>query len=148
MFTTTRECYCAFCKTERTIYAKKHVSFIDVGLAALASSLLMLALWQDFDPKVFVIFAFAAGFSEVFIQVRWRVSIPCPHCGFDPVLYKKNPEKAAKLVTAFLDRRREDPISLLRPVPKLPVLKKKKPLPPLTVQKNRAKSEPTGKNSR
>ncbi len=126
MFLSSKECFCAFCRSARVIYAKKHLSFVDVFLAFAASLLLMIGVWQDFDPRFFMILAFALGFCEIFIQVRWRLSIACPHCGFDPVIYKKNAAHAARNVKAFLDRRREDPISLLRPSPKLPMITLKK----------------------
>ena len=70
-------------------------------------------------------FAFGLGFAEIFILVRWRLSIPCPHCGFDPVVYKKKPEVAAAQVKAFLDQRREDPLAVFSPL-QLPVVVKKK----------------------
>ena len=41
--------------------------------------------------------------SEIFIQLRWRLTVACPRCGFDPVLYVKDPEKAARRVRQFYD---------------------------------------------
>lgn len=38
----------------------------------------------------------------------------CRSCGFDPVIYVKNPQKAAQLVREFLDRRSQEPTALLR----------------------------------
>lgn len=52
--------------------------------------------------------------AEVFIKIRWRLHIVCQSCGFDPVVYVRNPQKAAELVTAYMDRRSRDPIALLR----------------------------------
>lgn len=124
-FQTSRRCYCAFCKSERLVYSKKHVSVIDIGLAALAGLLLSVIVWQDFDPRAVVFFSLGLGLAELFIQVRWRLSIPCPHCGFDPVLYKRSPPLAAERVKVHMARRRESPAALFTPAPKIPVIVKK-----------------------
>ena len=119
-------CFCAFCRSERTIYRKRHVSATDVFLSLLASALLSFIVWQDFDPRVVVFFASSLVIAELFIVFRWRMSIACPKCGFDPVLYKKKPELAALRVKAFYTERAEDPLSLFSSPPKLPVLIRKK----------------------
>ncbi len=67
--------------------------------------------------------------AEAFIKIRWRVHMVCRSCGFDPVVYVKNPKKAAEMVTEYMDRRALDPIALLRrplnlPTRPLPVEKK------------------------
>lgn len=126
---TTKKCYCAFCRSPRAVYAKKHVSAIDAGLALAAALLLSLVLWQDFDPRAIVFFAVGLGLSEFFIIFRWRLSIACTHCGFDPVLYKKSREKAAVRVKAHLAKRREDPLSAFSRPLKLPNLVKPKKSP-------------------
>lgn len=58
--------------------------------------------------------------AEAFVKIRWRMHMTCRSCGFDPVLYVKNPQKAAGLVKEFLDRRKEDPDYLLRKPLNLP----------------------------
>jgi hypothetical protein len=40
--------------------------------------------------------------SEVFVRLRWRMSLPCPHCSFDPLTYKTNRAEAVKKVQAHL----------------------------------------------
>jgi hypothetical protein len=119
-------CFCAFCRSERTIYRKRHVSATDVFLSLLASALLSFIVWQDFDPRLVIFFVGAVVMAELFIVFRWRMSIACPKCGFDPVLYKKKPELAALRVKAYYSERSEDPMSLFSPPPKLPTLIRKK----------------------
>ena len=119
-------CFCAFCRSERTVYRKRHVSSTDVFLSLLASLLLSFIVWQDFDPRFVVLFVLATVVAELFIVFRWRMSIACSKCGFDPVLYKKKPELAALRVKAYYTERSEDPLSLFSPPPKLPVLVRKK----------------------
>lgn len=126
MLKTAIRCYCAFCRSERTVYRKKHLSLVDGVLAIVASISLMLVIWQDFDPRVFVFIGLSLCITEMFIGFRWRLSIACTRCGFDPVLYKRNPDKAAAQVRHHMERSKEDPMSLFNPPPKLPTVKKTK----------------------
>lgn len=135
MVRVSRKCYCAFCRSVRVIYRKKHVSGFDVFLAAVAAALMSLLVWQDLDPRAVVFFALGIGFAEIFVLFRWRLSIACPHCGFDPVMYKKNPKVAAERVKEHVDRRRKDPMSAFTPPPKLPVIVKKASSPSIVREK-------------
>jgi hypothetical protein len=118
----SKHSYCAFCRTPRIIYTKRHLSAGDAGLCFVSAVLFGVIIWQDFDPRTIVFFAIGLGLSELFIIFRWRLSIVCMHCGFDPVLYKKAPESAAKRVKRYLEVRRENPLLAFSPAPKLPVL--------------------------
>lgn len=116
-------CYCAFCRTPRWIVRRKHVGFANVAISALAAGAAMLAVWGGFDPRVSIFFAGFLAFAEMFIQVRWRLGVVCKTCGFDPILYLKNPSAAAAKVKSRLDARKNDPAALLaRPLnlPRLP----------------------------
>lgn len=104
-------CYCAFCKSERPIYLQRHLSWTNVGLAAVAAALLSMLMWQGIEPKAIVPFVVFLFLSEFFIQARWRMTLSCPHCGFDPVLYLKNREAAAQKVKSFMERKRENPLA-------------------------------------
>jgi hypothetical protein len=124
MSEVSARCYCAFCRSERVVYRKRHVSLVDVALALAGAFLTSFIIWQDFDPRLVMFFVTYVGFAEIFIVFRWRLSISCPHCGFDPVVYCKNPEQAATRVKAHYARRREEPSFVLSPPPSLPVLRK------------------------
>lgn len=108
------------------VYDKRHAGWLDVGLAGMASAVLGFAIWQDFNPETLGFFAVFCGFAEIFVQLRWRLSITCPHCGFDPVVYRKDPSFASARVNEFLRLKREDPVTLLTGMPKLPALVKKR----------------------
>lgn len=126
IFKSKNNCYCAFCRTPRRIYSRRNIGVVNIFYAALASALVMYCVWRDFDPRMLVIFAVFLAFAETFIQIRWRLSVYCKQCGFDPVLYVKDPEKAAEKVTAHLQQRREDPKYLLAKPLNLPSLTKEK----------------------
>ena len=126
MGSVTKRCYCAFCKSPRTVYLKRHVGVIDVFLSLAAGTLLSFIIWQEIDPRLLAFFAIGLGLAELFISVRWRMTIACGRCGFDPVLYKKKPELAAARVKDHYKRRLEDPLMAFSPPPKLPVIVKRK----------------------
>ena len=86
----------------------------------------MVLLWQDFDSRVLVLFVTFMFASELFIQVRWRTGVSCPHCGFDPVLYLRSHDKAAAKVKIHLEKRQNNPMVLLSAKAKLhiPVLRR------------------------
>lgn len=58
--------------------------------------------------------------GELLLHFRWRLALICRQCGFDPLVYKKNPELAAVKVKTFLEKRKTDPRFLLAPAIQLP----------------------------
>lgn len=90
--------------------------------SAMTALVFMLATWQAFDPRVIVVFVVCLGVSEVFVKIRWRLSIVCKQCGFDPVLYLKAPDAAAQKVKTQLEKRKEDPQYLLAKPLNLPAI--------------------------
>ncbi len=123
----SENCYCAFCKSQRSLYKKKHIDWTNVLLSVLASVLVSLIFWQGFDPRLIVIFSLSLMLAEIFVQVRWRLGLSCPHCGFDPVLYLKNPESAALRVKLFFEGRQSDPRFIFSKSPLWSLLKARQP---------------------
>jgi len=107
------DCYCAFCKTKRHIYPKKHASTINLISVMAFAFCLSTGLWTWWDPRAIVIFAVALVFTEVFTYLRWRFSVVCRFCGFDPVLYRKDPHLASARVRKFYEKRTQDPDFML-----------------------------------
>lgn len=83
----------------------------------------MAVLYREFDPQVFLIFVGFIAVSETFVQLRWRISMTCQHCGFDPILYLKDVGAAVAKVQARLDQRKSDPAALLMRQLNLPTRK-------------------------
>lgn len=98
-----KKVYCAFCRLERNVCTQKHIGWTNVVLCAIVSVVAMVLLWSAFDPRVIIIFASTAIFAEVFVHFRWRLTLPCPHCAFDPLLYKRNRSEASARVKTKLD---------------------------------------------
>ena len=135
--------YCAFCRLERRVYTKKNITWTNVVLAFLCASVGTFVFWQQLDPRGIFIFVLFLAFADVFIRIRWRMALPCPHCGFDPILYKRDPDETARRVKVRLDAVRASENYLFRshnPLSQLPALRAidKLPLAPSdnTVEKN------------
>ena len=125
-FKQSEKCYCAFCKHERRVYTKKHISLINVFYALLFSGILMYLFWGDINPKAIVVFAILLSISEYFVQLRWRLNLRCKVCGFDPVLYLKEPKKALKQVKTVIKNSKENKDYLgTNPLSKLKAIRKK-----------------------
>lgn len=98
-----KKVYCAFCRLERNVCSKKHLGWTNVALCLIVSALAMVLLWNGFDPRVIIIFASTTIAAEIFIHLRWKLTMPCPHCAFDPLLYKRDRNLASAQVKAKLD---------------------------------------------
>lgn len=120
MFSHRRSCYCAFCKTQRKVYKSKNLSIFEVLALIFLSVLITHVVYKSFDPRGLAIVGLFLLVGEIFTQVKWRASMTCQNCGFDPVLYVKDQEQAGLKIKAFLEKRADSPAHLLRPAIKLP----------------------------
>lgn len=101
--------YCAFCKSQRRVYLKKHIDLTNVLGSILLSGAIAHAYYGQPDPRGLVIFCILIGFGELFVFLRWRVAVVCRLCGFDPVLYKRSPEQASNRVREFFTKQMNNP---------------------------------------
>jgi hypothetical protein len=115
-----KSCYCAFCKVPRKVYRTKNLSLVTiVGLIGL-SFVMTQAIWHHLDPRGLFILGLMIIAGEVFTQIKWRQSMICQNCGFDAVLYTRDPEKAGLKIKEFLEYRAGRPEYLLRPPVHMP----------------------------
>lgn len=119
-FNSRRDCYCAFCGHKRKVYHLKKSALSHLLLSLLISILLMWAIWLTIEPKAIYIFIVVHCLTEFIVHFRWRVSLVCSQCGFDPLIYIRDKNKAAQKVKAYLLARKTDPKFLLAPKLHLP----------------------------
>jgi hypothetical protein len=108
------------------VYSKRNIGLSDIFASALGAGVAMYGIFQEFDPRVMLIFVAFLALAETFVQIRWRMTIVCKYCGFDPVLYLKDSLKASAKVKIRLDERRQDPATLLARPLHLPSISKEK----------------------
>ena len=113
--------FCAYCRSPRQLYVKKHVDVTNVVALTLLSAAVTYGIWGEPDPRGGFIFCSLMVGAEIFVYLRWRAAIVCTMCGFDPLVYKKSPATAAKMVNQFYQERRSDPRFLLSRSPLLEV---------------------------
>lgn len=123
MFSARKACYCAFCKVERKVYVQKHLAIADILGLIFLGIIMTYVIFKSIDPRgLFIVFSLVL-IGEIFAQMKWRASMICRNCGFDPVLYMRNPKEAGLKIKAFLEKRSESPEHLLRPPVVLPYKK-------------------------
>ncbi|MCB0369878.1 MAG: hypothetical protein KDD45_10695, partial [Bdellovibrionales bacterium] len=105
--------YCAFCKSPKLFYERKHISMIHVLLSLVAAFCINYVLTFELSPSFLLFFSVNLILSEIYVQLRWRTFIICQKCGFDPVLYIKNPSLACEKVKLKLEERKKDEIKNL-----------------------------------
>lgn len=95
------EFYCPACKTlRRSFYwpsPRKH-HYISVTILGLTASLLFWP-WLGFKAAFFVFPLWGA--FELIYRSRSRIALICPHCSFDPYLYKYDVKLARKKMEKF-----------------------------------------------
>ena len=113
MSKTNEQVYCAFCKSKRKVFVKSHVTLSNFIETLVLSGILMWIIWESVDFRFLLIWLMLLMVSEILIIFRHRLSLACKYCGFDPVLYKRSPHRAADVVRTHLERRKSDPSVLL-----------------------------------
>ena len=106
------------------------------------SALLSYAFWESLHPLSAV---FALSFmvlAEIGARMRRRAELVCRKCGFDPVLYKKDPELAKLKVQEFFKKNIMDPDVPLIDSPLIELRKKIKNQEKITAKQAYLKSAP------
>lgn len=115
-----KTCFCAFCRTPHRVYANKGIGVTHIILSTLFTLCFMWGYWGHWHLQAIPILLLSLFLSELLLHFRWRLALICRQCGFDPLIYKKNPEKAAMKVKLFLLNRKNNPHFLLAPALRLP----------------------------
>lgn len=144
-FGSSHKGFCAFCREPRVVFRKKRVNLYNLMTCLLGTAIFCAMYWSAFDPRAILIFIFAMAISEIFLQIRWRMSVVCRHCGFDPVIYVKNTDRAAEMVKEQLLRRQNDPRFVLARPLNIPRISKERSE---TLQRLRQEAEKSPKMKR
>lgn len=128
-----KDVFCAFCKSPRKIYSEKHIGGVLLTLSLLITLGISYVIWETLDIRSFAIFALSVLIIETTMQLRWRKSLICKECAFDPILYKRSTQLASEKVRIRLENRKNDPAAVFakpldlpkRPPPKGTYLNRK-----------------------
>lgn len=81
----------------------------------MLSIVITYGLYRQPDPRGLFIVGTILLVAEIFTQMKWRTAMICRNCGFDPVVYIRDPEQAGLKIKAFMVKRPDSPSHLLRP---------------------------------
>jgi hypothetical protein len=97
---------CAHCKTQRRLPYRPQPGgirhFFQVGLTAAVFTCIT---WKWFHWKGIVSFVPFWMIFEFFYRSRTRAALSCPHCGFDPVLFMVDAQRARHEIEAHWQRK-------------------------------------------
>lgn len=122
-----KDCYWAFCRTPRRVFMRKHIHPLHVFWTTTFGLALSFAIFGTWDPRSMLIVAVLIGVSEILVIMRWRLSMTCSHCGFDPLVYMKDPKMMVERVKRRLEERQKDSLSIFRT--QLPILEEMRRYP-------------------
>ncbi|MEK6774436.1 MAG: hypothetical protein AABY64_10870 [Bdellovibrionota bacterium] len=108
--------YCAFCRSPHWHYRQKSLGSFHIVMSLATAAVMSIYIFGELDPRLCLFFVSGLCLSEIFTQIRWRLSLVCRQCGFDPVTYKKDPNQAVNLVKSRLERRQQSTSWALRPI--------------------------------
>jgi len=103
----TLDFYCALCGVQRSMAYRARLS--------KKNCLQILIISFVVSCFLFPLMSYRSGFSVFFIwaifetvtRTMFKKNIPCPHCGFDATLYKKDVREAKKAVEIFWQLKKE-----------------------------------------
>lgn len=99
---------CPTCHTERRVPlrgAPGGIHYVQIGLTA---ALFTVAAWPIFGIKGFVSFLPIWAVFETVYRIRRRGIVMCPKCGFDPVLFMRDSDRARDEMRKFWVKRFEE----------------------------------------
>lgn len=105
--------FCAFCRSPKTYFKRRRLGLANIFGALLSAAAINYIFTHGVDSRVLVIFIANLFVLEFALKIRWRMSLICKECGFDPVIYKRSPETACQMVKDKTELRRADPIKNL-----------------------------------
>jgi len=101
--------YCPICKRERRSFFWPSPRIRHYAALLITTLVFTLGLWRWFGFKtVFLGIPLWAIFEFVY-RFKARESLICPHCGFDPYLYKYDVKLARDRVAKFFEAKNKTP---------------------------------------
>ncbi|MFP5489893.1 MAG: hypothetical protein ACLGG0_00225 [Bacteriovoracia bacterium] len=103
-----RDCYCALCRSPRSMSYQRHLSPLHYLQMALLTVVLTWLMFDFLEWKTLGSFFFIWASYEFSRKLLYRRELKCTVCGFDPTWYKRDVRIARRHVE---DHLREHPES-------------------------------------
>jgi len=97
--------FCPLCRTERALTLSAKLSpknYLQIFLTSLCLGGLLYPLMQ---VRSFFVFFIVWAVFELVVRTKVKKEVPCPHCGFDATLYKRDVRIARHAVKDFWEQK-------------------------------------------
>ena len=93
--------FCTLCSKPYHLTVAKKLRPVDFARMAITTFLVSIALAPFIEWKGIVSVIPIWIFYEAAMRFKKRQEVICPHCGFDPILFRRDRKKAKKRVQEF-----------------------------------------------
>jgi len=100
------EFYCPLCRSKRYFQYRPHLSRRQYVQVLLATMVVSLATFSLTSWRCFIFFFIFWSIVEFFNRCLLRKEVPCPYCGFDAAVYRRDVKQAKADVQAFWQARK------------------------------------------
>jgi len=100
------EFYCPLCRSKRYFQYRPHLSRKQYWQVLLATVVVSLATFSLTSWRCFIFFFIFWSLVEFVNRCLLRKEVPCPYCGFDAAVYRRNVKQAKADVQAFWQARK------------------------------------------
>ena len=95
------EFYWPLCRSKRYFQYRPHLSRKQYLQVLLATIVVSLATFSLTSWRCFIFFFIFWSIVELVTRCLLRKEVPCPYCGFDAAIYRRDVKKARQTVEAF-----------------------------------------------
>ena len=100
------EFYCPLCRSKRYFQYRPHLSRKQYLQVLLATVVVSLATFSLTSWRCFIFFFIFWAMVELVNRCLLRKEVPCPYCGFDAAVYRRDVKQARAVVKKFWDARK------------------------------------------
>ncbi|MFP5459863.1 MAG: hypothetical protein ACLGG7_14090 [Bacteriovoracia bacterium] len=105
-----KDCYCALCRTPRTMNYQRNLSPMHYLQMVLVTVILTWSLFDWLEWKTLASFFFLWAGYEFSRKLLYRRELKCTVCGFDPTWYRRDIRVARRQVEEHLRDHPESPV--------------------------------------
>ncbi len=107
---TTRDCFCALCRSPRKLRYSRYLTTLHYGQIMVLALVFTAAAFPFFGWKGVGSLPLIWALFESIHKSLYRKDLTCPYCGFDPKWYKKDVKFARQKVEEFLKQNPDSPV--------------------------------------
>ena len=107
---TSKDCFCALCRSPRKLRYSRHLSKLHYGQILLLTLIFSYISFSWLSWKGAMSLPVIWMMFESIHKSLYRKDLKCPYCGFDPKWYKKDVKLARQKVEEFLKQNPDSPV--------------------------------------